>query len=366
MLHFTAFEHRYRRIVRKMIPSPPLTRLFWILLVSLSALGLSGCDFGSNKGSETTLVLYGNVDIREMQLAFQDGGKIKTVLVEEGAVVEAGQVLAELEPERFALEVARLQGEVVAQEQTLKRLQAGSRTQEVLQAEASVASAKATLHEAKLVLDRKTRLFTTNSIARQEVDSARARVQTAQAALRSAQEGLSLAEEGARKEDIAAAEAALSSVQAALGLAEKRLADSRLLAPAAGIIRSRILEPGAMAGPGAPVFTLALGAPLWVRTYINQPDLGHIREGMAAEVFSDSFPGKSYRAWVGFVSSTAEFTPKTVETTELRTKLVYQARVMVCNDQQELRLGMPVTVKIDHNAPAASLDADPCAQAPSP
>ncbi len=341
-----------------------LPHLLGILAACLSLLIVSGCDFGKNKGKDGALILYGNIDIREVQLAFQDGGKIRSVLVEEGTQVEAGELLAELDPERFALDVARLQGEVAAQEQTVKRLQAGSRTQEVLQAQAAVASAKATLQEAQLVLDRKTRLYASNNIARQEVDSARARAQTAQAALKSAQEGLSLAEEGARKEDIAAAEAGLASVRAALGLAEKRLTDSRLIAPASGIIRSRILEPGAMAAPGAPVFTLALHDPLWVRTYINEPDLGHIREGMAAEVLSDSFPGKAYRAWVGFVSSTAEFTPKTVETAELRTKLVYQARIMVCNAGHELRLGMPVTVRLDRNAPmsAPGPGADPCAQ----
>ncbi len=344
----------------------PIPHLLRILTLCLCLLTLSACDFGKHKSSDSDLILYGNIDIREVQLAFQDGGKIRAVLVEEGAQVEAGQVLAELEPERFALEVARLQGEVAAQEQTLKRLQAGSRAQEVLQAQAAVVSAKATLHEAQLVLDRKTRLYASNHIARQEVDSARARAQTAQAALHSAEEGLSLAEEGARKEDIAAAEAALASVGAALGLAEKRLADSHLLAPASGIIRSRILEPGAMAAPGAPVFTLALSDPLWVRTYINEPYLGHIREGMAAEVQSDTFPDKTYRAWVGFVSSTAEFTPKTVETTELRTKLVYQARIMVCNENHELRLGMPVTVRLDRSAPAGDLRAHPCGKPAAP
>ncbi|NLZ17004.1 MAG: HlyD family efflux transporter periplasmic adaptor subunit [Desulfobulbaceae bacterium] len=344
----------------------PISALFRILLAYIFTLVLFSCDLGANRGKQDALLLYGNVDIREVQLAFQDGGKIASVLVEEGASVSPGQLLAELEPERFALEVRRLQGEVAAQAEALKRLQTGSRTQEVLQAQAAVAAARATLHEAKLVLDRKTRLYTSNHIAKQEVDSARAREQTAQAALKSAQEGLSLAEEGARQEDIAAAEAALASVQAALALAEKRLVDSRLLAPAQGIIRSRILEPGALAGPGAPVFTLALSEPLWVRTYITEPDLGRIREGMPAQVYSDSFPEKNYRGWVGFIASTAEFTPKTVETTELRTKLVYQARIMVCNDQHELRLGMPVTVRIERNAQPVALGADPCGQPSTP
>lgn len=338
---------------------------FGMVLACTAMLILVGCEYSPGKDNKNILQLYGNVDIREVQLAFQDGGKIHAVLVEEGSVVQPGQLLAELEPERFTLEVERLKGQVAAQEETLKRLQAGSRSQEVVQARAAVASARATLQEAKLVLERKQRLYTTNNIARQEVDSARAREQTAQAALRSAEQGLSLAEEGARKEDIAAAAASLTAVQAALGLAEKRLTDSRLFAPAQGIIRSRILEPGAMASPGAPVFTLALSEPMWVRVYINEPDLGRIREGMPAQVYSDSFPEKSYPGWIGFISSTAEFTPKTVETTELRTKLVYQARIMVCNDEYELRLGMPVSVRIDPAAPVVSLSESPCQEQPA-
>lgn len=328
-------------------------------------LAVFACTPDGRGGAGEGLRLYGTVEIREVQLAFQDGGKIRAVLVEEGARVEAGQLLAELEPERFALEVERLKGEVQVQEQRLRLLQAGSRSQEVLQAQAAVASARATLHEARLMLERKTRLYHSNHIARQEVDSARARAQTAEAALRTAEEGLSLAEEGARREDIAAAEAALVSVRAMHSLAEKRLADSRLLAPSTGIIRSRILEPGAMAGPGAPVLTLALTDPLWVRAYVNEPDLGYIREGMSARIYSDSFPGKSYRGWVGFIATTAEFTPKTVETEELRTKLVYQARIMVCNQERELRLGMPVSVVVEHGAPIGGRDGNPCEPDPA-
>jgi HlyD family secretion protein len=169
-------------------------------------------------------------------------------------------------------------------------------------------------------------------------------METWQAALRSAEEELSLAIEGPRREDIAAADATLAALQAAKELAEQRLADTRLRAPATGVIRNRILEPGAMALGGAPVLTMALTNPLWVRAYISEPDLGRVREGMGAEIQTDTHPGKRYKAWVGFISSTAEFTPKTVETTELRTKLVYRTRIFVCDSGQELRLGMPVTV----------------------
>ncbi|MDR2550949.1 MAG: HlyD family efflux transporter periplasmic adaptor subunit [Desulfobulbus sp.] len=311
----------------------------------LAATGCSNQPGGN--GEAGGLTLYGTVDIREVQLAFQDGGRILGLTVDEGAVVDRGQVVAELDPARFRMEAERLAGEVASQAQQVARLKSGSRPQEIARARAAVASAKANLKDAELVLARKQALRLLNRISQQEVDSALAGMETRQANLKTAEEDLSLAIEGPRREDIAAAEASLAALQAARDLAEQRLADTRLRAPAAGVIRNRILEPGAMASAGAPVLTMALTNPLWVRAYISEPDLGRIREGMGAEIQTDSQPGKRYKGWVGFISSTAEFTPKTVETTELRTKLVYRARIFVCDSGQELRLGMPVTVTVD-------------------
>lgn len=329
-------------------------------VLGLFLLALVGCsDQGENNRGGDVLTLYGNVDIREVQLAFQDTGRILTLHVDEGAKVKKGQVVAELDPTRFRMEVDRLSGEVAAQTKLLERLKSGSRPQEIEQAKAAVASAWASLREAELILARKRSLLVTNRISQQEIDSALARVQTLQAALKANEEQQSLAIEGPRREDIEAAEATLTALQSAKELAGQRLADSRLVAPADGYIRNRILEPGAMATAGAPVLTLALTDPLWVRAYISEPDLGKVREGMAARLRTDSLPDKVYRGWVGFIASTAEFTPKTVETTELRTKLVYRARIFACDPEHELRLGMPVTVTID-TSQAASAEGSRC------
>ena len=168
------------------------------------------------------------------------------------------------------------------------------------------------------------------------------------------QETLKLVQLGPRKEDIAAAKAMLKANQAALDVARKALADASLYAPDNGIIQERILEPGDMASPQRPVYTLALTDPVWVRAYVQGPDLGKLKPGMRAESSTDSFPGKNYRAWVGYISPTAEFTPKSVETTEVRSSLVYQVRIFVCNPQDELRLGMPATVIIHLGEPPAA------------
>ena len=333
----------------------------------LAALVLSACSDDRRSGDRSApLTLYGNVDIREVQLAFQDAGRIRALPVDEGARVAAGQVVAELDPTRYQLELQRLNGEVAAQTQVLARLRQGSRPQEVARARAAAASARASLADAATQLARKQQLRTVNRISVQEVDTARTRVETLQANLKAAEEEVSLVVEGPRREDIAAAEAGLAALAAARDLAAQRLEDTRLLAPAAGVIRTRILEPGAMAAPGAPVFTLALTDPLWVRAYISEPDLGLVHEGMRAEVRTDTLPDKTYQGWVGFISSTAEFTPKTVETTELRTKLVYRARIFVCDPQEELRLGMPVTVTLQPGARPESAPAPSCGPDPQP
>jgi multidrug resistance efflux pump len=151
---------------------------------------------------------------------------------------------------------------------------------------------------------------------------------------------------GPRQEDVAAAQATLEVYEADQELAQRELADAKLYAPTNGVIQNRLLEAGDMASPQKPVFTLALDDPLWVRAYLPETDLGKIRLGMKATVATDSFSGKAYDGWVGFISPAAEFTPKSVETAEVRTRLVYQVRVFVGNPRHELRLGMPAVVTI--------------------
>ncbi len=173
------------------------------------------------------------------------------------------------------------------------------------------------------------------------------------------QQVLDLAVAGPRQEDIAEAAAKHQAMEAGVALLRHRLADTILMAPAPGVIQSRILEPGEMAGPTRPAFILALTDPKWVRTYVAEPDLGRLREGMAATISSDSWPDKIFNGRVGFISSVAEFTPKSVETTDLRTKLVYEVRVLVDDPHDQLKLGMPVTVQIPERARAASRELKP-------
>ncbi len=307
------------------------------------------------------LRLQGNVDIRQVELAFNAAGRIERMLVHEGDRVQEGQLLAVLDTRRMQHAVDLAQAQLDAQREVVARLRAGSRPEEIEQARANARAARVDARNAARTYERQEALAAQHFIAAQQADDARALSESADARLKAAEEALRLVVLGPRPEDIAAAEATLEANRAALAIAQRDLAEASLHAPSAGVIENRVLEPGDMASPQTPVFTLALGEPLWVRAYVRGPDLGRIHLGDRAAVRTDSYPGKRYRAWVGFISPTAEFTPKSVETEEVRTQLVYQVRVFVCAPQDELRLGMPASVEIPlgQNPPAAR-GQDPC------
>ena len=329
------------------------TILRW--LIPLLVVGAAGAAvywyLFDDRPPEDRLHLYGNVEIRQAHLALESPGRIVSVHVQEGDRVAAGKVLAEVDTRRYKARVTRAEAEVAAQEDVLDRLLAGSRPEEIAAARARVRAAEAALKEARKTFRRSRRLAQSQYVSQQQLDRHQAALDAARASLDAENQMLSLAVQGPRQEDIDAARSTLAARRAALSLAEEELADTRLSAPVDGVIRDRILEPGDMASPAKPVVTLALTSPLWIRAYVEEPDLGKIAPGMPAEVRTDSYPDKRYTGWVGYIAPTAEFTPKQVQTTELRSKLVYQVRIFVCDPQNELRLGMPATVTLTPGAP---------------
>ena len=328
-----------------------LVRLVVVLLVVVIGVGGWWYVREHDGQDDTRLVLYGNVDIREIDLAFNNSEHIDRLLVQEGDRVSEGQLLATLHRPRVQAEVASAEARVAAQKAIVARLVAGSRPEEVRQSRASVDAARARMVDTQAIYERAQKLYNKQLAPKQVLDDAQANLKSVHAELKVAKEALALAVAGPRVEDIDEAKAMLKSTEAQLTLAQEVLKDTELFAPAAGIIHNRILEPGDMAAPQTPVYTLALNNPVWVRTYAPETMLGKLSPGMSADVSTDSFPGKTYPGWIGFISPTAEFTPKNVETLELRTRLVYQMRVYVCNPQDELRLGMPATVSIPLDQP---------------
>lgn len=282
---------------------------FRVLVGLFLVIGVAGTLYWwmSNQGqnaSSDSYLLYGNVDIREARLAFNGSEHVSEILVQEGDRVKAGQLIAKLHTDRLRAALDRSRAEVVA-----------------TQAEA---------HAAELSYKRVKSMAARNLASSSERDEAEAKSRAAAAR-------------------VAASKAALKETEQAFN-------DTELYAPFAGVVRERIVEVGDFVSPQTPIVTLAVLNPVWVRTYIPETYLGRIKPGAKVTVHTDSYPNNSYEGWVGSVSPTAEFTPKNIETPELRTRLVYQLRVFVCNPELELRLGMPATVNVALDQSIAAQD----------
>jgi HlyD family secretion protein len=301
-----------------------------ILLAAIAALTLVawGAWHYSHRDGDGALVLHGNVDIRQISLAFDGNGRVQELRAEEGDRVKAGALLAVLDTQTLALQAEEAQAQIEVQQQTLLRLRNGSRPQEIAQARSRLLAAQADAVRAEQDLKR-LRGISANTQGRgvsvQDMDRAKSAAQVA------------LAQVAEQREALRLAQLALLQHQISLGL---------LTAPADAVVRSRLLEPGDMASAQRPVYALALTQPKWVRVYVGEPSLGKVKPGMAARVYTDSDPDQPIDGKVGYISSVAEFTPKSVQSEELRTSLVYEVRVLVDDPQDALRLGQPATVRM--------------------
>ena len=298
---------------------------------------------GSRDGD--ALNLYGNVDIREVQLAFRQSGRVAQMLFDEGDHVEPGAHMATLDAQPFEEALAAADAAVAVAQADLDKLRRGLRPQEIAQAQEALNQALAVARDTERNFDRQSQLLASGAASQKTVDAARTARDQAAASVKAARAAHSQATEGFRKEDIAAGQARLAAAQAARAQAATALADTVLLAPGTGTIIARVREPGSMAVSQSPVYSLSLDAPVYVRAYVGEPDLGRIAPGMRVRVRSDS-SDKLYQGQIGFISPRAEFTPKTVETTDLRTDLVYRLRIVVTNADAALRQGMPVTIEV--------------------
>ena len=296
--------------------------------------------------TDQQLILYGNIDVRVVNLSFETSGRVLDIAVEEGDRVVAGQRLATLDATRLELSRDAAQAQVKALQAQLDELLAGSRPEQIEQYRAQLEAAKIEAVNAEHNAVRLHDLVQRNLASERDAEDARAAANAARARTEAARATLRLAEAGSRKESIAAAQAALENAHARLALAQRDLDDAVLLAPRAGIVQNRILEPGDIASPQSPVLTLVIDDPQWARVYVAEPGLGQIKPGLPASISSESFPDRTYPGRVASISASAEFTPKSVETPEIRTDLVYQVRVYLCAPSDELRQGMPVTVSI--------------------
>jgi HlyD family secretion protein len=344
------------------------------------------------------LSVSGNIEVRDAEISFKIAGRVLERLVSEGELAKAGQVIARLDSSDLVQEVALRRAELRAAQSSLAELEAGyrpeeiaqglavmqkaqarldellagSRPQEIAAAEASVQNASVNMTHLKIEFDRQSKLLKGDTISQREFDRAKSEYERAVASLREAQEKLKLIKEGPRKEQIDQARAALNEANeryemlkkgpreetieqsrarveqatAAHAMAEIRLSYATITAPFSGIVLSENVEPGEYVAPGTPIVTLGDLENVWLRAYINETDLGRVKWGQMVRVTTDTYPGKIYDGRISFISSEAEFTPKTVQTEKERVKLVYRVKIDIPNPSMELKPGMPADAKI--------------------
>ncbi|POZ62420.1 secretion protein HlyD [Chromobacterium alticapitis] len=322
----------------------------WLAVVALLLLAAGGVAYYFYQraaAAERETTLYGNVDIREAILAFRVPGRLAAVLVDEGDAVQPGQILARLdaEPLRNSLNAALANESALAARNAL--MHKGNRREDVEQARARLSAAEAAVAQTSSDYRRQNALEPVGGSSRQQLELARSLRDQALAQRDAASQQLRALATGFRPEEIAESDALLKQARANVAAARLALKDANLQSPSAGIILTRAVEAGTMVQAGTSAFTLSLRQPVWVRAYVAESQLGSFPSGSKVTVASDSHPDKLYHGVVGFVSPTAEFTPKNVETADLRTALVYRIRVVVGDADAGLNQGMPVTLRLE-------------------
>ena len=329
-------------------------RFALLLLVLAAVLGalyangdLDGLIDHFREKDPNRIRLYGNVEIRQVLLGFRVSGRVEAVYREEGERVASGDLLSILDPVPYRIKRSEARGAMLQAKAALDKLHRGFRTEEVREAAAQRDRVQASLDLAEKDYSRISNLFAQKAVAKSELDRASSQRNALRAELAAAENALALMREGYRREDIEAAEAAYEAASARFAAAENALSDTELRSPAEGTILTRVTEPGTVVGAGQVVYALALERPVQVRAYIPEPQLGRVRVGMPARIFTDSSP-TPIEGTLTFISPTAEFTPKQVQTEDLRTDLVYRARILVEDDRDgRLKNGMPVTVLME-------------------
>ncbi|QNX10641.1 HlyD family efflux transporter periplasmic adaptor subunit [Acinetobacter seifertii] len=320
-----------------------------VVIIALVIISLWVWKYNNKNQKDNDLTLDGNVDILQVSLAFEQSGRIEKLLVQEGDKVKAGQVLATLNTNSLEIQAKQAQAQLKAQQEAIVKQQVGARPEEISQAKAQLASTQADLDKASKNLQRLQVLVNSTdgrAISQQELDYAKSNKNSAEAAVRERQANLELIIKGARQEDREATKAQYDATKANLDLINYNLSQAELKSPVNAVVRARLQEVGDMTTAQKAVYTLALTDPKWVRVYANEKDLSSIHMGGTAQVIRDAYPDQSINGKIGYISSVAEFTPKTVQTNEIRTTLVYEVRVYVNDPNDQLKMGQPVTVKV--------------------
>ncbi len=317
-----------------------------VVVLILAAAVLIWRFYYREKGDEAVLLLSGNMEVTEVNVGFKLSGRVIELAVDEGAEVKKDDLLARLDNAELASIVVQNRAVVQEAASRLAELKRGSRPQEIEQARENVRAQEAELARVKKDYERAEILYRNGAISSAQFDAAKSAYEARAAQQGSARENLSLVREGARKESIDAAEYRLQQARAAVRTAEQSLKDTAINSPIDGIILKKNVETGETVGQGTPVYTIGDLSNPWIKVYVKEDKLGLIKLGQRATISTDSYPGKTYEGRVSYISSEAEFTPKSVQTQEERVKLVFGIKVRVENPNQELKPSMPADVRI--------------------
>ncbi len=297
-------------------------------------------------GDQGVISLSGNVEVTESDAGFKIAGRVLELLTDEGGIVQKGQKIAVLDSDELESIVAQNRAALSEASAKLDELKTGSRPQEIAQAAANLKAAEAELVKVRKDFERAERLFHEDAISASQFDAAKSTYESREAQVKAAAEQLSMVREGARKEVIRAAEDRVRQATASVRVAEERLGYAVLYAPVSGVVLKKNVELGEVVQPGTPIFTVGDIEEPWVKVYVKEDKLALVKLGQRATITVDTYPGKTYEGYVSYISSQAEFTPKTVQTQEERVKLVFGIKVKVRNVNQDLKPGMPADVKI--------------------
>lgn len=327
-----------------------LHRVAIIILLTFLGVSLTACN-PSLSENDNVIQLSGTVEAREIDLSFQIGGRISTIKVEEGNWVKEGEPVASIDATDLQLALQQTTATANAAKANLEALKAGTRKQEIRVAEADLQKAQSQLNFTMADVKRISFLVPKKLASDEQLEQAQLQYEIALASVEQTKQKLNLLKEGPRSEDITRAEQQYIALSEASAITQQQLAYSNLTSPVSGMVTVRLSEAGEVVAPGQSVVRIAQTSHPWVRAYLNETQLGLVHIGQAVQVKIDSAPDKTLTGKLSFISPVAEFTPKTVETRELRVDLVYRIKVDVENPDGMLKIGMPADISIEITPP---------------
>lgn len=314
------------------------------LIVLLSILLLvNGCSSNNN---ENQLELNGVVETTNIILSSQVTGTVDRIVQKEGNRIIAGDTLIIIDAETYILQLKQAEAQRDLAKSKYEMLKKGARSEDKSLAAEGLNQAEANYENAKADFERMENLYENQSITKKQFDDAKTRLTIAEAQLNSAKQNLKKIENFARPEELDQANAAFNAADANVKLLQKRVNDCYIFSPINGQIVKNFVEMGETVNPQSSLVKVSNQSEVEVVVYIQEADLGKVKLGQNAEVFSDSYEDKSYGGKVTYISPEAEFTPKNIQTKEERTKLVFAVKIKAPNPEYELKSGMPVDAVI--------------------